>query len=63
MEHAISKLFGSEDGTPIQEVGQQGGEIEFQRYWTVVEREQLKVFHENESTKNPVDNKKKKSVG
>lgn len=61
MEHAISKLFGSEDGTPIQEVGQQGGEIDFQRYWTVVEREQLKVFHDNESAKNPLDKKKKKS--
>jgi Ca2+-binding EF-hand superfamily protein len=60
MEHAITKLFGSEDGTPIQEVGHQGGEIDFQHYWTVVEREQLKVFHDNEMTKVTVDKKKKK---
>ena len=61
MEHAIAKLFGSADGTPIKEVGQQGGEIDFGHYWTVVEREQLKTFQDYEMAKNPVDKKKKKS--
>eukprot|EP00957_Ditylum_brightwellii_P134399 10246191-Ditylum_brightwellii.AAC.1 len=29
METTITKLFGSEDGAPVKEVGQQGGEIDF----------------------------------
>jgi Ca2+-binding EF-hand superfamily protein len=40
METTITKLFGGDDGAPIKEVGHQGGEIDFERYWEVVVREQ-----------------------
>lgn len=36
MESTITKLFGGDDGAPIKEVGHQGGEIDFERYWEVV---------------------------
>ena len=42
MESTITKLFGGDDGAPIKEVGHQGGEIDFDRYWAVVVREQTK---------------------
>ena len=42
METTITKLFGGDDGAPIKEVGHQGGEIDFERYWEVVVREQTK---------------------
>ena len=42
METTITKLFGRDDGAPIKEVGHQGGEIDFERYWKVVVREQTK---------------------
>ena len=42
METTITKLFGGDDGAPIKEVGHQGGEIDFERYWEVAVREQTK---------------------
>lgn len=48
METTITKLFGGEDGAPIKEVGQQGGEIDFQRYCDVVKKEQLKMFRDSD---------------
>ena len=47
MEERINNLF-STDGTPVEEVGHQGGEIDFARYLTVVQAEQLKAFEESE---------------
>jgi len=44
MEATITKLFGGDDGAPIKEVGHQGGEIDFKRYWEVVVREHQKNF-------------------
>lgn len=44
MESTITKLFGGDDGAPIKEVGHQGGEIDFERYWAVVVREQTKTL-------------------
>jgi Ca2+-binding EF-hand superfamily protein len=44
METTITKLFGGEDGAPIVEVGEQGGEIDFEHYWAISENEQLKMF-------------------
>jgi len=61
MEAAISKLFGGDDGGPIKEVGQQGGEIDFQRYWSVVEKDQLKMFHESELGRTLAEKKKKRT--
>ena len=46
MESTITKLFGGDDGAPIKEVGHQGGEIDFERYWDVVVREQTKTLRE-----------------
>lgn len=48
MELTITKLFGGDDGAPIKEVGSQGGEIDFTRYWEVVVKEQQKRFSESE---------------
>jgi len=48
MESTISKLFGGEDGAPVKEVGNQGGEVDFQRYWEVLSKEQLRRFHESD---------------
>jgi len=39
METTITKLFGGDDGAPIEEMGHQGGQINFERYWEVVVRE------------------------
>lgn len=50
METTITKLFGGEDGAPIKEVGHQGGEIDFERYWAVVNREQQKRFRRSSSS-------------
>ena len=44
MEATITKLFGGDDGAPIKEVGHQGGESDFVRYWEVMIREQQKRF-------------------
>jgi Ca2+-binding EF-hand superfamily protein len=62
MEIAISKLFGGEDGTPIVEVGNQGGEIDFERYLSVSEMEQRKLFDSSELGRNLAE-KKKKNTG
>jgi len=67
MEAIITKLFGGDDGAPIKEVGHQGGEIDFSRYWDVVQKEQVKMFNESElgltlaekKQKNKADFKKK----
>ena len=48
MESMISLLFGEGDGGEVIEEGYQGGEIDFCRYWEVVEREQIKVFEKSE---------------
>ena len=48
MERVIGKLFGGEDGAPVKEVGVQGGEINFTRYYEVVTREQERTFEESE---------------
>mmetsp|Transcript_1276 Transcript_1276/g.1823 ORF Transcript_1276/g.1823 Transcript_1276/m.1823 type:complete len:271 (-) Transcript_1276:277-1089(-) len=60
METTITKLFGGEDGAPIKEVGQQGGEINFDRYWDVVVKEQRKMFDESELGRNLAEKKSKK---
>lgn len=48
MESTITRLFGGDDGTPIVEQGSHGGEINFTRYWEVVDREQRKMFNESQ---------------
>ena len=58
METTIAKLFGGEDGAPIVEVGQQGGEIDFERYWAVSENEQMKMFEASELGRNLAEKKK-----
>lgn len=60
MESTITKLFGGDDGAPIKEVGSQGGEIDFSRYWEVVVREQSQRFNESELGKILSEKKKKK---
>ena len=62
METTITKLFGGEDPTkPIKEVGHQGGEIDFQRYWEVVVREQQKRFNDSDLGKVVSEKKKKRA--
>jgi Ca2+-binding EF-hand superfamily protein len=60
MESTITKLFGGDDGAPIKEVGAQGGEIDFTRYWEVVVREQGHRFNESELGKILSEKKKKR---
>jgi Ca2+-binding EF-hand superfamily protein len=48
MESTITRLFGGDDGAPIVEQGSHGGEINFTRYWDVVDREQRKMFDESQ---------------
>lgn len=59
METIITKLFGGDDGAPIKEMGHQGGEIDFERYWEVVVREHRRRFQESDLGK-VVDKKNKK---
>lgn len=61
METTITKLFGGDDGAPIKEVGHQGGEIDFDRYWEVVVREQQKRFQDSDLGKNVLAAKQRKS--
>ena len=60
METTITKLFGGEDGAPIIEVGQQGGEIDFERFWDVSENEQMKMFEASELGRNLAEKRKAK---
>lgn len=60
METTITKLFGGEDGAPIVEVGQQGGEIDFEHYWAVSEAEQMKMFEASELGRNLAEKRKAK---
>ena len=60
MESTITKLFGGDDGAPIVEHGHQGGEINFMRYWEVVDREQKKMFSESELGKALAEKKNRK---
>lgn len=60
METTITKLFGGDDGAPIKEVGHQGGEIDFERYWAVVLREHQRRFQESDQGKQPTNKKKLK---
>ncbi|KAL3779387.1 hypothetical protein HJC23_000497 [Cyclotella cryptica] len=60
MESTIAKLFGGDDGAPIKEVGSQGGEINFTRYWEVVVREQQQRFSESDLGKVLSEKKQKK---
>lgn len=60
MESTITKLFGGDDGAPIKEVGSQGGEINFERYWEVVVRDQRERFNDSELGKVLAEKKKKK---
>lgn len=60
METTITKLFGGEDGAPIVEVGQQGGEIDFERFWVVSENEQMKMFEASELGRNLAEKRKAK---
>ncbi len=62
METTITKLFGRDDGAPIKEVGHQGGEINFERYWEVVVREHQKQFHESDPGKGVAEKTRKKST-
>lgn len=57
MEESITKLFGGEDGSPIVEVGYQGGEIDFEHFWTVSEVEQRKLFDSSELGRNMAEKK------
>jgi Ca2+-binding EF-hand superfamily protein len=57
MEESISKLFGGEDGSPIVEVGYQGGEIDFEHFWSVSEVEQRKLFDSSELGRNMAEKK------
>lgn len=61
MESTITKLFGGDDGAPIVEQGHQGGEINFTRYWEVVDREQKKMFSESELGRTLAEKKNKRS--
>ena len=60
METTITKLFGGDDGAPIKEVGHQGGEIDFERYWEVVIREHQKKFQESDLGKVVAEKKERK---
>jgi len=60
MEDAITKLFGGDDGSPIVEVGNQGGEIDFNRYLKVSEIEQRKLFDSSEMGRHLAEKKRKK---
>ena len=60
METTITKLFGGDDGAPIKEVGHQGGEIDFERYWEVVIRENQKKFQESDLGKVAAEKKERK---
>ena len=60
METIIIKLFGDSDGSAFKEEGSQGGEIDFNRYWDVVEREQINRFEESELGKTLLEKKRKK---
>lgn len=62
METTITKLFGGDDGAPIKEVGHQGGEIDFERYWKVVCREQTKTFKEHVSSPDKNKQRGKKRI-
>lgn len=48
MEEMISLLFGDGNGSKVVERGHQGGEIDFCRYWDVLVKEQMKIFHQSE---------------
>ena len=60
MESTITKLFGGDDGAPIKEVGHQGGEIDFERYWEVVVREQQRRFSDSDLGKAVAEKNQKK---
>ncbi len=60
MQTTITKLFGGENGAPIVEVGQQGGEIDFEHYWNVSENEQMKMFESSELGRNLAEKRKAK---
>ena len=60
METTITKLFGGDDGAPIKEVGHQGGEIDFERYWEIVVREHQKRFNESDLGKVLAEKKQRK---
>lgn len=60
MEATIAKLFGTDDGAPIKEVGHQGGEIDFVRYWEVVVREQQNRFQGSDLGKIVAEKKQRK---
>ena len=62
METTITKLFGTDDGSPIKEVGHQGGEINFERYWEVVIRENQKRFQESDLGKVVAEKKQSKQT-
>ncbi|KAL3795948.1 hypothetical protein ACHAW5_004228 [Stephanodiscus triporus] len=62
METTITKLFGADDGSPIKEVGHQGGEINFERYWEVVIRENQKRFQESDLGKAVAEKKQRKQT-
>ncbi len=63
MEVAIATLFGGDDGSPIVEVGNQGGEINFGRFWEVSAVEQKKLFDASELGRNLAEKKKKSKGG
>lgn len=61
MEKWICLLFGSNDGvTPVKEIGTEGGEIDFLKYFDVVENERRKMFWESEYGQLILQKKKKK---
>ena len=62
METTITKLFGGDDGAPIKEVGHQGGEINFERYWKVVQKEQQKTLENVSSAEKNKHRSKKRST-
>ena len=60
MEEMISLLFGDGDGCEVVEKGQQGGEIDFCRYWNIVVKEQMKMFRQSDLCRNLPERKKKR---
>ena len=50
LEATLSKLF-SDDGSPVEERGWQGGEITFERFSSVARKEQSRMFEDSEMGK------------
>ena len=61
MEAKITTLFGAPNQREITETGREGGEINFAKYVTAVERTQMKMFDESELGRSIRDKGKRKT--